>query len=285
MFSDLMAHIESQTNGQDCVGTVTQVDAIQVANQNANNLVHPNFSLQQKLALSARILADHEQGDTLSGQVSCRDVGDDGDVAMWTGVYGKSFNEMTNKDFIKIDSKLQVTVGSGAPNLATRFHLHVYRNRSDVNCIIHTHPVYTSALSQLGVPLFISHMDHMALYDDVQFLTTWPGVPFGDEEGAIINRVLAPSHNAALLAHHGLIVTGRTIEEATYRAYFFERAAQVQLQMMAANGGRMANLPRVDKNLAEIARDWRIKDGPVKAHYYSWARMTIKDSKDDFLFN
>ncbi|RYH13133.1 aldolase [archaeon] len=225
-------------------GGVNQADAIKVAGLNANKLVHPNYTLKQKLALSARILADHGQGQTLSGQISCRDVSADGDVAMWTGVYGKSFDEYTAKDFIKIDSKLQVVEGSGAPNLATRFHLHVYRGRPDIQCIVHTHPIHTSALAQLGVPLHISHMDHMALYDDIQFLPEWPGVPFGDEEGAIITSVLAPNHYGALLAHHGLIVGGRTLEEATYRAFFFERAAQVQLLTMAANGGRMDGCQR-----------------------------------------
>lgn len=205
---------------------------------------------------------------------------------MWTGVYGKAFDEYNVHDFIQIDSNLHVinTDGQGkAPNLATRFHLHVYRNRSDAQCIIHTHPLYTSALAQLGIPLFISHMDHMALYNDIAFLPVWPGVPFGDEEGATITKVLAPSYHGALLAHHGLIVMGRTIEEVTYRAFFFERAAQIQLEMMAANGGRMDRLPQVDHHLAEIARDWRISDGPVKAHYYSWARMTLANAKDDFM--
>jgi L-fuculose-phosphate aldolase len=265
--------------------SVTQDKAIKAAGINANMLVHPEYSNRQLLALSARILADNGHGGTLSGQISCRDTGGDGDgdVAMWTGVYGKSFDEMATKDFIRIDSQLQVVSGKGTPNLATRFHLHVYRNRPDVQCIVHTHPIHTSALSQLGVPLFINHMDHMALYNDVQFLRNWPGVPFGDEEGEIITSVLAPNHNAALLAHHGLIVTGRNIEEATYRAYFFERAAHIQLKTMAANGGSMDNLPQVDRKLAETARDWRISEGPVKAHYYAWARQTTTKHGPEFL--
>jgi hypothetical protein len=45
----------------------------------------------------------------------------------------------------------------------------------------------------------------------------------------------------------------------------------------------MDRLPQVDHHLSEIAREWRISDGPVKAHYYSWARQTISKAKDDFL--
>ena len=263
---------------------VSQIDAITTAGKNANALVHRNLTLKQKLAVSARILADAGHGASLAGQVSCRDQSDaHGDVTFWTGVYGKSFDEMNPSDFIKVGKELNVLEGEGSPNLATRFHSHVYRNRPDIQCIVHSHPLHTSALAQLGVPLFISHMDHMALYDDVQFLQQWPGVPFGDEEGEIITGVLAPNHHAALLAHHGLIVTGRSVEEAVYRAFFFERAAQVQLEMMSANGGSMANLPQVDSKLAAIARDWRISEGPVKAHYSSWSRMTLKTHGEAFL--
>ena len=60
------------------------------------------------------------------------------------------------------------------------------------------------------------------------FFGSRPGVPFGDEEGELISGVLAPDHKAALLAHHGLITCGGSIEEATYRAWFFERARQLK---------------------------------------------------------
>jgi ribulose-5-phosphate 4-epimerase/fuculose-1-phosphate aldolase len=70
-------------------------------------------------------------------------------------------------------------------------------------------------------------------------------------------------------------VTGKSLEEAVYRAYFFEKAAQMQMLTMAANGGKLEGLPETDKSFSEYARDWRISEGPVKAHYYSWARQTI----------
>jgi L-fuculose-phosphate aldolase len=56
------------------------------------------------------------------------------------------------------------------------------------------HPLYTSALAQLGVPLHIAHIDIMAFYDGVQYLPTWPGIPFGDEEGKLLEGVLITLH-------------------------------------------------------------------------------------------
>ena len=183
--------------------------------------------------------------------------------------------------------------------------MHVYKKRPDIKCMVHTHPFHVSALSQIGVPLHISHMDVMGLYREMGFLAEWPGIPFGDEEGEIIAGVLGATNWAALLAHHGLIVGGRTIEEATYRAYFFEQAAEMQLKVtvlkvhseqvacahrvrafkvMAAFGhSDLSRLPQVDKELAQRAHDWRISDGPVKAHFNSWARQALRKGHGDAL--
>eukprot|EP00483_Globobulimina_turgida_P004712 UN04721 len=127
-----------------------------------------------------------------------------------------------------------------------------------------------------GMKLFISHMDTMALYDDVQYLPNWPGIPFGDEEGDIISGVLSDNYWSALLAHHGLIVGGKSIEEATYRAYFFEKAAKMQITALAAVGGDISKLPKTNPGLSIKARDWRISQGPVNAHFNGWAQIILK---------
>merc|ERR1719261_1931614 len=232
--------------------------------------------MMEKLVLSARILADEGHGDTLAGQVTCRDT-IDGHLSMWTTRYGVLLEEITESDFLMIDQDLEVRKGKGFPNMATRFHLHVYRNRSDINCIVHTHPPATAALALTGKRLEIEHMDVMAMYGDVQHLEEWPGVPFGDWEGELIAGVLAPNHMAALLAHHGLIVGGRTLEEAIYRAWFFERAARMQLDAVGSLGGQ--NIRHTKRDIAEQARDWRINDGPVKAHFNAWARRVLREPR------
>ena len=200
---------------------------------------------------------------------------------MWVNCYGKSLELLTEKDFILVDKNMNVIKGSGFPNRATRFHYHVYSNRDNIQCLIHTHPPKTSALAMIGLPLFIGHMDTMCFYEDVQYLKEWPGIPFGDEEGEIISGVLKDKWSA-LLGHHGLIVGGRNIEEATYRAYFFEKAAEMQLQALQAVGGDVGRLQKVDPELARKARDWRMSDGPTKAHFNNWANIVLQSCDNLF---
>ena len=247
-----------------------------------NVLGNQNWNIQDKMALSARILGRQGHGETLSGQITCRRynvrmVEEKHAMSMLVNPYGKPLELVTNKDFIEIDGDLNVLSGTGFPNKATRFHFHVYAKRPDIKCIIHTHPPFASALSMIGEKLFISHMDTMAFYEDVQYLDEWPGIPFGDEEGDIISGILSDKYWSALLSHHGLIVGGRSIEEATYRAYFFERAAKMQLDALAAVGGDVERLKKTNPDLSRKARDWRIHQGPVNAHFNGWAQIVLKE--------
>jgi ribulose-5-phosphate 4-epimerase/fuculose-1-phosphate aldolase len=58
--------------------------------------------------------------------------------------------------------------------------------------------------------------------------------------------------NAALLMeNHGAITVGKTIYEALFFTMFLEKAAQVQLQMMAADGKPIC----VSKSVCKTARD------------------------------
>ena len=71
-------------------------------------------------------------------------------------------------------------------------------------------------------------------------------------------------------------VTGCTIEEATYRAIFFERTARMQL--LAMSTGRA--IKKVKKEKGEEARDWRSRKGPVEAHFNYFARRVLKNHPD-----
>src|SRR5206468_9304284 len=153
----------------------------------------------------------------------------------------------------------------GRPNPETRFHIWIYRKRPDVNAIIHTHAPYASALAATGQPLKTIHMDSAMLHGTAH-LAEWPGVPVADDEGRIISAALG-SAKAILLANHGLLTAGASVEEATYLAVFFERAARMQLRAMAAGGFK-----EVRKALAEEARAFLLQPSIVRGTFAYWLR-------------
>jgi len=189
----------------------------------------PAWSNQQKLALTCRLLAadGHESG--VAGQITCR-AKEQG--SFWTLKFGLGFDEATSADFIRVGQDLETLEGEGTPNPATRFHLWVYKARPDLNCIVHTHPPAVSALSMIGEPLAVAHMDATLFHDDCAWLESWPGLPIADDEGRIISAALGDKH-AILLAHHGQLSAGKTIQQAAVLALMFERVARTQLAARA----------------------------------------------------
>ena len=153
---------------------------MRVSKEMSAHLEKPAWSPKQKLALSARILANQGHGSGLAGQVTARD---EKPGTMWTGRFGLGLEEFRASNFLLVDEDLNVLEGEGMANPANRFHLWIYRVRADVNSIVHTHPPNVSALSMLGVPLKPSHMDTAMFYNDCAFLEHLPAPPIGDEEG------------------------------------------------------------------------------------------------------
>ncbi len=235
------------------------------------HLEKPKWGLREKLALTARMLARDGHGSGLAGQITARG---DKPGTMWTGRFGLGLEELRASDFMLVDDDLNVLDGEGMPNPANRFHLWVYKARPDVQSIVHTHPPHVSALSMIGVPLIASHMDTSMFYDDCAWLSEWPGPPIGDDEGELIATALGDKRSI-LLAHHGQLSAGGSVEEAAVLAFHFERAAQLQLLAMAAG-----EIEPLDPDCGRDAHDYRLKPAVVDATFLYQARLVLRTEAD-----
>ena len=218
-------------------------------------------STPELLATCCRILGKENHESGLAGQVTARADKPD---TWWTLQFGYGFEEATAKRMVLVDEDLKPLRG-GRPNPGTRFHIWVYKKRPDVQAIVHTHAPHASALAATGKPLKTIHMDSAMLHGTAH-LPEWPGVPVADDEGRIISGALGNA-KTILLANHGLLTAGASVEEATYLAVFFERAARMQLLAMAAGGYK-----EVKPALAEEARDFLLQPSIVRGTFAYWAR-------------
>jgi len=220
-----------------------------------------SLSTEEALAACCRILAreGHESG--LAGQVTARAAKPG---TFWTLQFGYGFEEATAKRMVLVDEDLKPLKG-GRANPGVRFHVWIYNRRPDVQAIVHTHAPYASALSCTSSSLRTIHMDSAMLHGTAH-LPEWPGVPVADDEGRIISAALGRA-KSILLANHGLLTAGNSVEEAAYLAVFFERAARMQLRAMAAGGCK-----EVKPALAEEARDFLLQPSIVRGTFAYWAR-------------
>lgn len=216
---------------------------------------------REALASACRILAreGHESG--LAGQVTARAETPN---AWWTLPFGCGFDEASAARMVLVDEDLEPLQGA-RPNPGVRFHVWIYRHRPDVKAIVHTHAPHASALSCTASSLKTIHMD-TAMLHGCAHLPQWPGVPLADDEGRLISGALGEA-KAILLANHGLLTAGSSVEEATYLAVFFERAARMQLRAMAAGG-----FNEVRPELAAEACAFLLQPSIVRATFAYWAR-------------
>lgn len=106
------------------------------------------------------------------------------------------------------------------PTTETRMHLEVYRLRPDVRAVIHNHSPFATAFAMNGEPI-----ESRALTEMNMMFGTIPVVPYGtpgtDAICAGFKDVIG-NRMAMLLANHGLIVFGPTLE----LAFSFAEAAE-----------------------------------------------------------
>jgi L-fuculose-phosphate aldolase len=221
-------------------------------------------SLQSTLVSACRILAMEGHAAGLAGQITVRDGSSS---RMHTLKLGVGLEEAGEEGILLVDEELNTLQGQGIANPGTRFHSWIYRHHPAVNAIVHTHPPALSALSMLGIPMPVAHMDACMFYEDCGFLDRWPGVPTGDEEGHLIAGVLA-GRKTAFLVNHGCVCTGSTLQEAIYLNVFAERNARNCLSAMA-----VGPLQAIEPAAAKEAHDFLLQKSIVTATFSYWARQ------------
>ncbi|NMA71078.1 MAG: hypothetical protein GX961_04075, partial [Firmicutes bacterium] len=66
---------------------------------------------------------------------------------------GVLYDQMTPEDLVIVDLDGNVVEGHLRPSVDTATHLYIYRHRSDVGGIIHTHSPYATSFAALGEPI------------------------------------------------------------------------------------------------------------------------------------
>ncbi|HSC07353.1 MAG TPA: class II aldolase/adducin family protein [Steroidobacteraceae bacterium] len=162
-----------------------------------------------------------------SGNVSCRF---DGGLLITPS--GIPYDDMTAADIVSLDLAGQVRAGTRTPSSESPFHTAIYRSRPDAEAIVHTHSPRATALACARRPIPPFHY--------MIALAGGPGVrcaeyaTFGTQ--ALAENALRglEGRRAVLLANHGVIAIGATLEAAYEVAFEVENMAGQYLQMLAA---------------------------------------------------
>lgn len=144
---------------------------------------------------------------------------------------GMEYFDMQPDDIVVVDTGGRVKQGERTPSSELSAHLALYRTRSEIHAVIHTHSVYASTLACLNWELPAVH--YLVGFAGTK-VPLAPYATYGSAELAEnISRTIGDS-NAVLLANHGLMSVGTDLRTAFMVAEEIELVARIYYQARCA---------------------------------------------------
>jgi L-fuculose-phosphate aldolase len=153
------------------------------------------------------------------------------------------------EDVVLVNMEGKVLEGSLAPSSETPMHVGIYRARTGVGAIVHTHSPFSTTLACLGWEIPAVHYLVFALSDEGRVPVAPYETPNTEELARRASEALGDSHHACLLQNHGTITVGETLSEAYSRSERLEEMAMIYYRT------RLAGEPLVltPEQAAEVA--------------------------------
>ncbi len=178
------------------------------------------------------------------------------------------YHEMTPDDICIIDFSAAapggaVVEGSRAPSVEAGLHAAVYRERPDVNAVIHTHQVYGSVFALLNLPI-------PSLLDEVTFtlgesIEVVPYALSGSPElAANVAGRLGNNANAYIIQNHGVLAFGKNMDKALLAVELLEKVAHIYW-LALSTGKPVTTLPGEIQDMARALREYEVNEARKKA--------------------
>lgn len=138
------------------------------------------------------------------------------------------YMKMTPDDICILDFDMNMLEGHLTPSVESAMHGAIYQARGDVNAIIHTHQIYTSALTLIKSPI-------PALFDEqARFLgRSVEIIPYAPSGTGMLKNTVAKHvknhNNAFMMQNHGALVFGHDMERAVHNVEILEKCAMAYL--------------------------------------------------------
>lgn len=191
----------------------------------------------------------YEKGFVASndGNISVR-IDDDTFLVTPTGV-SKGF--MTPEMLIKVDGEGNLIEGERKPTSEIKMHLRVYKERPEIQSVVHVHPPYATAFAIAGIPL-----NQATMPESIVTLGTIPIAEYGTPSTEEIADSISPyinNHNGVLLENHGALTWGENLDQAYFLMESLEFCAKVNWIARQMNGDRELSISNVER-LLDIKR-------------------------------
>ena len=175
------------------------------------------------IAKCCKRLADVGLIAGIDGNVAVR-VGPDRALVTPTGMLKA---DLTADDIVEVDLTGKRIRGQRRPSSELDMHLRILRARDDVVAVVHAHPPVATGFSVAGEAF------DACVLPELIFQVGWvPVVPYGTPGTPELGDRIEPfiqGHDALILANHGAVTMGKSVDEAQMRMESLEHSAKIIL--------------------------------------------------------
>jgi L-fuculose-phosphate aldolase len=152
---------------------------------------------------------------------------------------------MTPEMMVVVDYGGHKIAGEREPSSELPMHLEIYRNRPDVNAVVHAHPPLATGFAVAGIPLTRAVL--------AEVITTLGSIPIAEyatpstSELPEAVRKYIKAHDGLLLANHGAVTCGRDVMAAYYKMETIEHFAKISLVARLLGREHLISRAEVDR--------------------------------------
>ena len=140
---------------------------------------------------------------------------------------GVALSDLDVNDLVYVDLDGQVLQGRHKPSSELPMHLEIYRQRPEINAVLHAHPPTTVAFTIAGETFTQPLLPELVvLFGEIPIASY--ATP-ATEESANSIRDLIPNYDVIVLDHHGAVTMGKSLEDAFAKMEKLEHSAKTLL--------------------------------------------------------
>lgn len=163
---------------------------------------------------------------------------------------GVKYHKMTPEDVVVMDLNSNVIEGDLKPSSEYEMHTVVYKNRDDVDSMIHTHALYATTISCLNESLPAVH--YLLGFAGGKDIRCAEYATYGTKEIAENALKAMKGRNAVLLANHGINVVGKGIEKTFSITEQLEFCCRLYWQTKSMGNPKILSEEEMDKMVVKF---------------------------------
>ncbi len=147
---------------------------------------------------------------------------------------GVAYSTMTAEDIVVVDLAGNIVKGNKKPSIELPLHSAIYKTKSNINAIIHTHSICCTAFAIARKPIPAACEDMVQIVGGQVDVAEY-SLPGSTGLAGYVVTALG-NKSACLMANHGLLTAAKSLDEAYKIAQIVEKSAQAVIYANSLGG-------------------------------------------------